>query len=286
MKVPVLILAAASLAAAQQRIVSTTPAITEMLFALGLGARVVGVTSYCAYPPEVKKLPKVGGFTNPNFEAIVSLKPDLVAIQKNPVRLAEKLERLGLRVVEVRHDTVADVLGAVEQLGRAAGAARQGSDLAVRLRAELDAVRKTVSARPRRTLAFFVGRTPGVIDGLIAVGGKTYLQDLIEIAGGTNVFAGAMAAYPKVNLEEVIGRNPEVILDMGDMSQTRGFTDAHKQAIVALWGKIPALRAVAARKVFPIADDIYVVPGPRMIDAARSFARILHPDLWRGEASR
>jgi len=274
-------LALSPAAAQKKRIVSTTPAITEMLFAIGLGPRVVGVTSYCRYPPEAAKLPKVGGFINPDLEAIVALKPDLVAIQKNPVQLAEKIGRLGLHVVEVRHDTIHDALGAIEELGRAAGAPNESLRLTAKLRADLETIRRATSGSPRRTMAFFVGRNPGQVEGLVAVGRRTYLQDLIVIAGGTNVFEDAIAPYPKVNLEEVLARNPEVIIDMGDMSQTRDFTEAHKQAIVALWGKFPALRAVRERKVFPVADDIYVVPGPRMIDAARSFARILHPEAFR-----
>ena len=274
----VLFLLAAAASAAPSRIVSTTPSITEILFALGLGDRVVGVTNYCRYPAEAQKLPRIGTYIQPNLEAIAALKPDLVLIQKNPVRLAEQLHRVGLNVVEIEYDSVPGTFAAIERMAEATGAAERGRKLSASLRADLDHIRERSAKLPRRSMIFVVGRTPGTIEGIVAVGRASYLNDLIQIAGGVNAFAEATGAYPKITLEQLVARNPEVIVDMGDMTDTVGVTEEHKRSVVALWNRMPVLRAVRTKRVFAVAEDYYVVPGPRMIDAARSFARFLHPE--------
>ena len=274
----VLFLLAAAASAAPSRIVSTTPSVTEILFALGLGDRVVGVTNYCRYPAAAQKLPKIGTYIQPNLEAIAALKPDLVLIQKNPVRLAEQLHRVGLNVVEIEYDSVPGTFAAIERMAEATGAAERGRKLSASLRADLDHIRERSAKLPRRSMIFVVGRTPGTIEGIVAVGRASYLNDLIQIAGGVNAFAEATGAYPKITLEQLVARNPEVIVDMGDMTDTVGVTEEHKRSVVALWNRMPVLRAVRTKRVFAVAEDYYVVPGPRMIDAARSFARFLHPE--------
>jgi ABC-type Fe3+-hydroxamate transport system substrate-binding protein len=116
---------------------------------------------------------------------------------------------------------------------------------------------------------------------MVAVGRASYLTEVIELAGGVNAFADAPAAYPKVSLEEILARDPEVIVDMGEMANTHWVTEAQKRAVLALWGRYPALAAVRAGRVHAVADDTFVVPGPRVVEAARSFARLLHPEVAR-----
>jgi iron complex transport system substrate-binding protein len=269
----------AVLFAQPKRIVSATPSVTEMLFALGLGERVVGVTEHCRYPEAARRLPKIGTYMNPNSEAIAALRPDLVVIQKNPYLPAAALERLKLRALELNYDSVEEVYRGIERLSAAAGVPERGAALVARLKAELAAVGRATAGRPRRSAAFFVARQPDSTQGLIAVGSASYLRELIEIAGGRNVFGDAAAAYPKIPLEELIARNPDVIIDMGDMAQTRGVTEAHRRSVVELWNRHPVLKAVRENRIYAVANDIFVVPGPRMAEAARAFARMLHPEL-------
>jgi iron complex transport system substrate-binding protein len=125
---------------------------------------------------------------------------------------------------------------------------------------------------------FLVGRTPGRIEDLIAAGRASHLNELIELAGGDNVFRDSIAAYGKIPLEELLARNPEVIVDMGEMSETVGVTEAQKRAVVALWNRYPTLAAVREHRVYAVASDIFVVPGPRVVDAARALARMFHPE--------
>ena len=128
---------------------------------------------------------------------------------------------------------------------------------------------------------FVVGRTPGRIEDLIAAGGPSYLNEVIEIAGGENIFKDAATAYAKVSLEEVLARDPEVIIDMGEMAQTVGVTEAQKRAVVTLWRRYPNLKAVRNNKVFAVASDVLVVPGPRVVAAAAQVAGLLHPGFGK-----
>jgi iron complex transport system substrate-binding protein len=275
----VLLLAAAAVAQPPQRIVSTAPSITELLYALGLGDRVVGVTRFDRFPPEVQNKPKIGDYTSPNLEAIASLRPDLVIIQTNPVRLAERLGTLRLKVLEVDQENIAKLYNSFRVVGEATGASAQAARLVDSVRAQLDAIRARTARLPRTRIMFVVGRSPNRLDGLIVVGRASYLNEIIELAGGENVFRDAVAAYPEVSLEEVLARNPETIVDMGDMADTVGVTEAHKRDVVALWGRLSSVAAVKQRRVHAVAADIFVVPGPRVVDAAQAFLGMLHPEL-------
>ena len=272
-----LLLAATLSAAPPQRIVSTAPSITELLYALGLGDRVVGVTRFCRYPPEAQLKPKIGDYTSPNLEAIAALKPDLVVIQTNPIHLADLLARLKLSVLEVNQENIAAIYKSIDVVSAATGTEQRAAQLRESIREGLSKVQSSVSGLPRIRMMFVIGRSPDRLDGLVVAGRASYLNEAIEIAGGENVFKDAKAAYPEVSLEEVMARNPEVIVDMGDMSDTVGVTEQHKRHVVALWERIPTLAAVKQHRVFAVASDIYVVPGPRVIDAAKAFAEMLHP---------
>jgi len=277
--VTLLLLAATLSAAPPQRIVSTAPSITELLYALGLGDRVVGVTRFCRYPPEAQLKPKIGDYTSPNLEAIAALRPDLVVIQTNPIHLADLLARLKLHVLEIDQENIAAIYKSIHEVGAATGTEQRAAQLTDSIREGLNKIRASVSALPRVRMMFVIGRSPDRLDGLVVAGRASYLNEAIEIAGGENVFKDAKAAYPEVSLEEVMARNPQVIVDMGDMADTVGVTEQHKRSVIALWNRIPTLAAVKQHRVFAVASDIYVVPGPRVIDAAKAFAEMLHPGL-------
>ena len=249
-----------------------------MLYAVGLGAKVVGVTTYCHYPPDARTKPKIGTYIEPDLERIVSLRPDLVVIQKNPINLAAKLAALKLNVLEVSHDTIDEVYVSMQRIADAGGTGAQARTLIESMKRDLASIQQRVSKSPRTRMMFIVGRAPDRIEDLIAVGRASYLNGVIEVAGGENIFKDAVAAYPKIGMEDVLARNPQVIVDMGDMSQTEGVTEQHKREVVALWQRHKAVAAVRDGRVFAVASDIFTVPGPRMVDAARAFARMLHPE--------
>src|SRR5262249_6293639 len=143
-------------AAPAQRIVSTTPSITEMLYALGAGDRVVGVTDYCHFPPEAAKKPHVGSYMQPNLEVIAGLKPDLVFVEKNPLRITERIAALKLQVVEVENTNVAHILESITTIGAAIGAVEPAKRLRAKLEKDLDDIRKQTTPLPKRSLMFVV----------------------------------------------------------------------------------------------------------------------------------
>ena len=272
------IAAAVLLLLGAQRIVSTSPSVTEMLYALGLGERVVGVTTFCRYPPEAAAKPKIGDYVRPNLEAIVALKPDLVVMEATGIRRAERLPALKLNVLEVDDGTLAGIYESLRRIGAAAGVPERAAALRSNMQAALEDLRRRTRGLTPRRLLFVAGRTPARLEDLIVVGRGSYLNELIEIAGARNAFADVGAPYLKVSLEQVLARNPEVIVDMGEMAQTAGASDEQKRAVVTLWERQPALAAVRERRVFAVASDIFMVPGPRVVEAARALARMVHPE--------
>jgi iron complex transport system substrate-binding protein len=267
------------LAAAPARIVSTAPSITEMLYALGLGPRVVGVTRYCEYPPEAKTKPKIGTFLEPDYERILALKPDLVLVIKNPVQAAEKLHGLGLRAEEIDQDSVADIYRSLERIGGLTGRAEAARKLVARLRGDLDRIRASVAGRPPASVLFLVGRAPGTLQDMVGCGPGTFLDELLTLAGGANVLARSPILYPKVSMENIMAADPDVIIDMGDYAHAQQATEHRRRQELALWSAYPHLRAVRSHRVFAVTSSAFVVPGPRMVEAARAFRDFLHPGV-------
>jgi iron complex transport system substrate-binding protein len=280
MRRTILWLAAAALACGQppQRIVSTAPSITELLYALGLGDRIVGVDRFSRYPPEVLRKAKIGDYVNPNLETIASLRPDLVIIPTNPVKLAERLAVLRLKVLELDQESIAKLYESFRIVGQATGATAQAAKLESTVRGQLEAVRVRAASLKKTRMMFVVGRTPNRLDGLIVVGQTSYLNEVIALAGGDNVFRDAVAPYPGVSLEEVLARNPDVIVDMGDMADTGGVSEEHSREVTSLWERLGSVAAVKQHRVYAVASDVYVIPGPRVVAAAKAFLEMLHPE--------
>ncbi len=269
--ITVIALLAQSASVKAKRIVSTAPSITESLFALGLGDEVVGVSNYCHYPPEANTRTRVGQLLNPDIETIIALHPDLVVVERIPNHLQEKLQRLHIPSISVAHDTVEDVLQSDETIARAAGV----PDAAVRLNKQveqtLEGVRGKTERFTRWKAVFVVGHSPGKLSGFFVAGKHTYLSELLEIAGATNVFDDAKQLYPQVSLEEILARNPDVIVEIADGPEK-------KAAALRLWAGEPHLRAVQAHHVFEVPSDLFIVPSPRVAEAARFLAHALHPE--------
>ncbi len=257
--------------AAPLRIVSTAPSFTETLFAMGAGAQVIAVSTYCHYPAAVAKLPRVGTYLEPNVEAIARLRPDIVLVHAESRKTVTQLEALGIRTLAVKNTSLEETLQSMPVIGTAVGMGAAGAALEKRVRAGLAAVEKRTAGKKSRGLLFVVGRTPGRLDGMIAVGKGSYLNELIRVAGGKNVLAESPVTYPKISMEGVLRLAPEVIVDMGDMTITEGVTEEHKRSVVRLWTAQGGVRA----RVFAVAADIFVVPGPRVVEAAEAFEAML-----------
>jgi iron complex transport system substrate-binding protein len=270
-----LILLLRSLQAAPQRIVSTAPSFTETVFALGAGDRLVGVSTYCRFPAAAQKVTKIGPYLKPNVEQIVRLKPDLVIVDRDVANVSGQLNRFGIKTLAVSTMSLPQALESIQTIGAAIGNASEAQRLTSELQQQLSSLARL---KPQRTLVFIVGRDPGKLEGMVAVGKGSYLTDLIQAAGGRNPMADSGIPYPTLSLESIIRLDPDVIVDMGDMADTANVPESQKVAVQALWMKQSRLKSVQQRRVFAVADDIFVVPGPRMVQAARALARMMYQD--------
>ena len=263
------------------RIVSTLPSTTEMLFALGLGDRVVGVSAFCRYPPQVKSLPSVGSVLRPDFERILTLRPDLVVITDRNPDLAGRLRAAQVPFVAVATTTLADVSTSMVRIGAVAGIEPHAREVVAGLEARLRRVSALAVARPRPRVLVIVGRDPATLSGIVAAGRGSYLDDLVTLAGGDNVVSRVSSLpYPKLSLESILGLDPEVIVDTIDMSaidwQQRRSADDQK-----LWERYQTLSAVRAGRVHAAASDALVTPGPRVVDVAEWLAGLIQGPVRR-----
>lgn len=254
------------------RVVSTSPSITETVFALGLGDRVVGVSSYCRYPAAVTRLPRVGSFLRPDTELIARLRPDLVIVHGGPNGVPGQLSALGIKSVTVERGTLASVYSSIQKIGAAAAVPDRADILVKQIQGRLAAVRAAAAKRPSRKVLVIMGRQPGRLGDLIAVGRGSYVHDLVELAGGVNVLGDpSLPEYPRISMETVIRLQPDLIVDAGDMGETVEEHVRRQPITERLWRQ----QANVDAAVHAVTSDAFVVPGPRVVEAAETLARWL-----------
>ena len=267
---------AAAAAAAPRRIVSTSPSITETLFALGLGDRVVGVSSFCRFPASVARLARVGSFLRPDTELIARLHPDLVIVHAGPNDVPRQLSTLGLTSITVDRGTLPSVYSSIRAIGAAAGVSDRATALVAGLQARLDAVHTAAATRRPKKVLVIMGRQPGTLGDLVAVGRGSYLNDLVSVAGGVNVLDDPrLPDYPRISMETVIRLAPDLIVDAGDMGDTVDEHVRRQPATERLWKQQVNVKATQVNGVHAVTSDAFVVPGPRVVEAAETLARWL-----------
>ncbi len=249
------------------RIVSKTPALTEILFALRLGDRVVGVTTYCDWPPEARELPKIGGYVNPSVEAILSLRPDLVLVTPAAGNrdAALAVRRAGVRLEVIQAETLEETYAAIERTAGACGVPGRGLELARAVRRRVEAAAAVARTRGRVKALFCLQLEP-----LIAAGPGTLPGELMSLAGGENVVREGR--YPQVGIETVLAAAPEVILEA---RMDRPAPGSAERAL-SFWRRWPTIPAVRERRVFVFDATTALRPGPRVADAVEELASRLH----------
>jgi iron complex transport system substrate-binding protein len=257
-----------------ERIVSLLPSNTEILFAVGAGPQVVGVTSYCNYPPEATSRPQIGGITNQaiSVETIVSLEPDLVLASGSQNELIPILAETGLAVIALEPATFEDIQANIDLVGQVTGHADQANGIVGDMRRRAEAVQAKIATIPeneRPTVFYEVWDEP-----LMTAGPRTYIGQMIELAGGRNIFAGVDQDWPQVSAELIVSRNPAVILG----------PESHAEALAAeqiiarpSWSSIAA---VQNNRIYLLDSDMVSRPGPRLINILEEIARDLYPDLF------
>lgn len=253
-----------------ERIVSTAPSNTEILFALGLGERVIGVTEYCDYPDEAKEKVKIGGFSTVDIEKITSLNPDLIlAAELTGIENIEKLEELGMAVVVLRPENVDGILEDIKLVGKITGTEGEANALEAKMRSRMEAVRQKTQYLEKPKVFYVVWHDP-----LMAAGSNTFISDLIDMAGGTNI-AHDMEGYKAISLEAVLERDPEVIITPTGMGEQPIYDFVVKEE----W--LGETSAVKNGRVHTIDQNIVNRAGPRIVDALEEFAKYIHPEVYQ-----
>lgn len=261
-----------------RRIISLVPALTEMLYAIGAGPQVIAVSSYDDFPPDVAALPRVGALLDPDVERILALRPDLVLTYGSQDTLEAQLARAGVRTFSYRHGGLQALLDTMSALGAATGHAAGAARAMRALQAQLDGVRARVMGRaPARVLLVF-GRQPQSLQQLYVSGGAGFLHEMLEIAGGRNVFADVRREAVQPSHETLLARAPEVVLELRATGTLSAGEIARERAV---WSALAALPAVRDGRIHILQGEHLVVPGPRVGIATETFARALHPDAFK-----
>lgn len=251
-----------------QRIVSIAPSNTEILFALGLGDRVVGLDAFSDYPPETADKPRVGDYLEPDLEAVAAADPDLIlATEFHVDTVLPEFETLGFPAVVLEPANLDEVFASIIQVGAIAGEPARAEALVCALQARVDAIEAAVAGAPRTSV--FVELDPS----LYTVGPGTFIADIIERAGGANIAADAAEPWPQLSAEAVVGANPEVIL----LTDEGGGVTPEQVAARPGWKSIAA---VEQGRVVAIDPDLIARPGPRVVDGLEAVAAALHPDRF------
>ena len=264
-----------------ERIISLVPAVTEMLFAIGAGPQVAGIGSFDQLPDgyeSVVELARVGGLLDPDMERIFTLRPDLVVIYRSQTDPRQQLERAGIPVLEYQHAGLAEISGAIRTLGARTGHTTEAETVATRLEAGLAAVRARVADRPRpRTLLVF-GREPLTLRNTYASGGIGFLHDMLDIAGGENVFHEVDGEnVAQVSAEAILAAAPDVIVEIRYIGDIREDSIDDERAV---WRRLSTLPAVRRGRIHFLLGSRFVVPGPRVVQATEELARLLHPEAF------
>ena len=259
---------------APSRIISLVPAVTEMLFAIGAGDAVIGVSSYDTFPPEVKSRPKVGALVDPDFERMLSLRPDLVIVYGSQSDLMSRLDRARIPYFEYAHAGLPGITQTIRSVGERVGRGPAARALADRIERELDEIRRSVAGRPRPRSVLLFGREPGSLRNVYASAGVGFMHDMLELAGGTDIFGDIKRQNVQATTEMLLARAPEVIIEVHPAA---GWTPERIKTEMNAWRGLPGLPAVKTGRIHILADDRLMVPGPRIVEAAKLLRQFLHP---------
>ncbi|HYE72386.1 MAG TPA: cobalamin-binding protein [Blastocatellia bacterium] len=256
-----------SIPSAPKRIISLAPNLTETLFALGLGDRVVGVTSYCDYPAEARAKEKVGDTLKPNLERLIALKPDLVLVTTSSQleNLMRQLDQLKIPMYVSNPRTVRDVIASIRKLGEVTGTEDRARKLADEMEQRLSKVKQQVAGQHQPRVLYVLQNSP-----LITAGRGTFINDLIMLAGAESISGNETADYPQFSRETVIARAPEIIV----IPESHGTELVNEEAVRRDYAETPAVRNNRVVKINP---DLIDRPGPRIIEGLEALAQALHP---------
>lgn len=256
------------------RIVSLAPNLTEILYALGLGDRIVAVTQFSTHPTEASRKPRVGSYARLNVEKIISMRPDLVIGTKdgNNPRTVKLLDQAGIPVYVVNPRKVMDMVSTIREVGKLCGAEKKAQKLASRIEIRMRRISRKTAGIEKPLVFLQINIKP-----MMSVNRNTYHHDVIRLAGGRNMTGDEPITYPRISLEEVLQRNPEVII-ISSMERGGRYEKARRS-----WYRWATLRAVKNNRVHLVNSDLLDRPSPRLMSGLEILVRLFHPELdWGG----
>jgi iron complex transport system substrate-binding protein len=256
------------------RIISFAPNITEIIFALGREDRLKGVSRFSDFPPEATRLPSVGSYIRLDLEKIMALRPDLCFATKdgNPKDVVTRLTALGIPVYVVDPKNLEAVMETIHRMGDVLNVAPKADAIVHQMHSRISHVKELVSKAARRPRVFFqIGISP-----IVSVGDSTFINELIEIAGGINLAKGP-TPYPRFSREQVLALAPDVLI-ITSMERGGRFEEVKRE-----WGRWPAIPAVRNHRILMVDSNLFDRPSPRLVDAIEILARMIHPELFEGE---
>jgi iron complex transport system substrate-binding protein len=260
---------------AYKRIICAAPSVTEIVFSLGLGDNVVGVSHFTVFPPEAKEKTSIGGLINPSKERITALRPDLIITQGKHESLAELCEKQQIPLLSLKIEKIRDIERAVLKLGDILGAASKAQDLSLRIKREISALSSQAESLPKKRVFLCLSHTPGDLTGLMTTGKGTFLNEIIEMSGGINIFADLKNRYPRISKESLIMRQPDIIIEI----YAKGLNLTQQQLLRKDWDRLAVIPAVQSSRIYFLTDDYLLIPGVRVHLILKKFIKTIHPEV-------
>lgn len=262
-------------------IVSLAPSITSTLHHLGLSSNLVGVTNYCTISEKSGAL-RIGGYTDPSYERILQLQPDVVFLTQLHKKQKSDLERLGLHTVSLRAQRLSDIESSIETIGQACGVTQRSDALIKKMNQRKYMIKSAVAKQPKPRVLISIGRSMGTnaISDIFVAGKDTFYNDLVQLAGGQNSVEIETVQYPKISAEGVFELNPDIIIDLVVGAKEKGIS---VEQIRKQWDVVHSVNAVKQQRVYVIGQTYVTTPGPQIIDLLEQFAQLFHPSVYEVE---
>ncbi len=256
------------------RVISLSPSITEIIYALDAWEKVVGVTMYSDFPPEVKDIQNVGGWVNPNLEIIIQLQPDLVIMLTDQDKIfGDKLRSLGLSTLSVdSNPSIAHINESIITIGKALGKQDESIDIKEQIESEVAEIKKILNKQKPKTVLCVIGRNPGTLEDIYVVGNTSYINELITLSGGINVIEKKKTAL-KISKEAIFSLDPDIIIEINHDK-----TDKEKE-VKQIWSALSESRAIKNDKLSVISSSAILHPSQRIIAGLKELIKIIHPQL-------
>lgn len=261
--------------ATPERIITLAPNATEIIGSLGQTRRLVGVSDFCIWPPEVRSLPRIGGLFDPKLEEILRLRPDLVILRGRNQSVEQLCADNGIQVMLDRTESFADIYRTLHDLGKLLACEPAAADVERDMKHRLDAIAKAVSGKPRPRVFMTLARNPDSLSSIMTGTRGTFIDEMINLAGGENVFANLAMAYPTVSTESILLARPDVIIDA--MPEEK-MTPEKESRIREDWKSLGPTPAARDGRIHILSDENCYIPSPRIVEVIAKLARLVHPE--------